>query len=95
MCCLAAALLALGPRAVIFFWWLIEPARWNATFDTFIVPMLGFLFLPWTTLMYVAVFPGGIDGFDYVWLAIGVAIDLASWSGGAYTNRNRVPGYGA
>jgi hypothetical protein len=95
MCCFIAALFALGPRAAILVWWLIEPVRWNAAFDTFIWPLLGFLFLPWLTLMFVAVAPGGIDGFDYVWLAIGVAFDLAGWFGGGYTNRNRVPGYGA
>ena len=94
MCCFAAALVALGPRAGILIWWLIEPVRWNAAFDTFIIPLLGFIFLPWLTLMFVAVAPGGIDGFDYIWLGIGLALDVFSWSGGAYTNRNRVPGYG-
>ena len=28
--------------------------------------ILGFIFLPWTTLMYVMVIPGGIVGFDWV-----------------------------
>ena len=31
--------------------------------------------------MYVVVFPAGITGFDWIWLAIGVAFDLFSWSG--------------
>ena len=92
MCCLVAALLALGPRAAILIWWLIEPRRWDATFDTFIWPFLGFFLAPWTTLMYVAVFPAGIDGFDYLWLGIGVLIDLGGWFGGAYSGRNRIPG---
>ena len=30
-------------------------------------------------------------GFDYVWLAIGLAMDVFSWAGGGYTNRNRMP----
>jgi hypothetical protein len=38
--------------------------------------------------VYVLVFPGGIDGFDWLWLAIGLAIDLSSWAGGA-ANRSR------
>ena len=96
MCCVVTALFALGPRAAILFWWLIEPVRWNAAFaGSFIWPLLGFIFLPWMTLMFVAVAPGGIDGFDYVWLGIGLAFDVFSWGGGAYTNRNRMPGYGA
>jgi hypothetical protein len=93
MCCLVAALFMLGPRAAILVWWLLEPVRWSATFDTFIWPFAGFLVAPWTTLMYVAVFPAGINGFDYLWLGIGVAMDLFSWFGGGYTNRNRMPTY--
>jgi hypothetical protein len=95
MCCLIAALFMFGPRAAILVWWLIEPVRWNATFDTFLWPLAGFLVLPWTTLMYVAVFPAGINGFDYVWLGIGFAFDMFSWFGGGYTNRNRITAYRA
>ena len=94
MCCLVAALFALGPRAAILVWWLLQPVRWNTTFDTFLWPFLGFVFAPWTTLMYVAVAPAGINGFDFVWLAFGVAFDLAGWFGGAFSGRDRVPGYG-
>jgi hypothetical protein len=87
---LIAALFAFGPRAAILVWYIIEPVRWNATFDTFLWPLAGFLVAPWTTLMYVLVFPAGITGFDYVWIVIGIAMDVFSWSGGAYTNRNRM-----
>lgn len=95
MCCIVAALLAFGPRAAILVWWLVDQIRWNQAFDTFIWPLLGFLFLPWTTLMYVLVFPGGIDGFDWIWLAIGLAFDVFSYSGGAYSNRDRIGMYRA
>lgn len=95
MCCLFATLLALGPRAAILVWWLIEPVRWNATFDTFLWPLLGLIVAPWTTLMYVVVYPAGINGFDFVWLGLAIAMDLFSWFGGAYTNRDRMPGSGS
>ena len=62
MCCAVAILFAFGPRAAILVWWLIEPIRWGAAFDTFLWPFLGFLVLPWTTLMYVAVAPAGSTG---------------------------------
>jgi succinate dehydrogenase/fumarate reductase cytochrome b subunit len=91
MCCFIASLFMLGPRAAILIWWLIQPIRWNETFDTFLWPLVGFLVAPWTTLMYVAVFPGGINGFDYIWLGFGVVFDLFSWFGGGYTNRGRLP----
>ena len=92
--CLFLSLLLLGPRAVIVLWWLIEPARWALVYDSFILPFLGFLFLPWTTLMYLLVAPGGLGGFDWAWLALSVAADVASVAGGALGGRGRVPGYG-
>ena len=90
MCCIVAALFAAGPRAAILIWWLIDQVRWNLAFDNFLVPFIGFLIAPWTTLMWVVVFPGGVDGFDYLWLGIAVAFDLFTWFGGGYTNRDRM-----
>jgi hypothetical protein len=93
MCCAIAALFAIGPRGAILVWWLVDQLRWSAAFDTFIWPLLGFLLLPWMTLMYVAVFPGGITGFDYFWLGLGLVFDVFSWFGGGYTNRGRMQSY--
>jgi hypothetical protein len=93
--CLFLSLLLFGPRIVIVFWWLIEPLRWEAAFSTVLLPILGFLFLPWTTLMYVLVSPGGVEGLDLLWIGLAVAADLASYAGGAIGGRGRVPGYGS
>ena len=48
--------------------------------------MVGFLFLPWTTLMYLIVWgPGqGVRGFDGVWLGLALWIDIGTDAGGAY-----------
>jgi len=89
MCCLISALFMLGPRAAILVWWLIQPLRISETFDTILWPIAGFLVAPWTTLMYIAVAPGGIETLDFLWLGFGVAFDLFTWFGGGYTNRNR------
>jgi hypothetical protein len=91
MCCLISALFLLGPRAAIVVWWFLEPARWAAAFDSAFWPIVGFLLLPWMTLMFLVVAPGGVQGFDYVWLVIGLAMDVFTWGGGAYTNRDRMP----
>ena len=92
MCCFFTALLLLGPRAGILIWWLINPVRWQLAFTNIIWGILGFIFLPWTTLMYVLVFPGGIVGFDWIWLGLGLLVDIGSHVGGGYTNRDRIPG---
>jgi len=94
MCCLFTAMVLVGPRLGIVVWGLAQPARWELAFDTFVWPLLGFVFLPWTTLMYVAVATTGVNGLDWLWIGIAVLIDIASYSGGAYGNRERIRSYG-
>jgi hypothetical protein len=93
MCCVVTSLFFLGPRVAIVVWWLIQPVRWQAAFSSFIVPLLGFLLLPWTTLAWVVVAPGGVTPFEWFVLALGFLVDIASYTGGGYGNRQRVPGY--
>jgi hypothetical protein len=78
-----------GPRIGIFFWWLINPDRFDRAFDTVIWPILGFVFLPWTMLAFVAVAPTGtVADWDYLWLALAFGLDLFSWVGeGGYGRR--------
>ncbi len=74
------ALLLFGPRLAILVWWIFSPAYINQLFQTWIWPILGWIFLPWSTLMYMVVAPGGIIGFDWILLGIGVFADMASYS---------------
>lgn len=90
MCCFFATLLFFGPRLAFLIYWLFFPLRVTAAFNTFIWPLLGLIFLPWVTLMYVLVFP--INGFDWIWLGLALLADLAGYFGGGY-HRERVPGY--
>ena len=92
MCCLFTTLVLLGPRIGGALWWIFQPLRWEVAFSSFIWPVLGLIFLPWTTIMYVAVSPAGITGFDWVWIILAVIVDIGSYSGGAYGNRDRIPG---
>jgi hypothetical protein len=91
--CFFLSLLLLGPRFVLFIWWLVNPVMWNAVFDTWLLPVLGIVFLPWTTLMFVFLGPGGITGFEWLWMALGVAADFFSYTGGAVGGRGRVGSY--
>ena len=89
--CLFFTVLLLGPRAGIFFWWLVNPGRWHAAFSSVVWPILGFIFLPWTTLMFVAVAPlGVVSGFDWAWLALAFFADVMTWSSSGYSNRTRL-----
>ena len=88
MCCLLVIIALIGPRAGIFLWWLFDMSRWASAFNSFIWPLLGFIFLPWTTLAYVLVFPQGINGLDLLVLILGIIIDLGSYGSG-YKKRRR------
>ena len=92
MCCFFTTLLLLGPRFAILIWWLFRPVLFNTIFNTWIWPLLGLIFLPWTLLMYLIVGGNGIIGFDWVWLGLAFIADIASYTGGAYGNRDRIPG---
>ena len=72
---------------------MLEPLRFNTTFDNSILPLLGFLFLPWTTLMYFIIYPGGVMGLDWLWLGLALLADIGTYTGGGYGNRDRIPGY--
>jgi hypothetical protein len=82
-------------RIMLLMYWFSRPAQMNATFSTVILPCFGFLVLPFTTLMYVWLYwstsSHGIQGFDWVWLALAVVLDLASIGGAGVANRHRIP----
>jgi hypothetical protein len=94
MCCFFATLMFFGPRLGFLVWWLLAPVRVNAALSNFnfpwMVSILGLLFAPWTILMYTIVFP--LNGFDWIWLGLGIGADVASYIG-AFHNRQQVPGY--
>lgn len=86
--CLLALLGAVAPRLALILMWLFTDLLGRA-FDSFILPLLGFIFLPLTTVIYVFVAPGGLGAFDWILLIIGILIDLGSYGSGAYGRRGR------
>jgi len=82
-------------RIMLLFVWIARPAMMNATFSTFILPCLGFMFLPFTTLMYVLLVQGAgntVQGLDWLWLGLAVVLDFATIAGAGAANRDRIPG---
>jgi hypothetical protein len=97
MCCLFLVLMFLGPRFGFLVVWLTNQGQFliNQAFDTWIIPLLGVAFLPWTTLMIVFVSgANGLVGWDWLWVGLALAADIASYSASAY-KRKSVPGYPA
>ena len=69
-------------------------AMFEAALGSFLVALLGIIFLPFTTLMYVLLWsPTGLTGWDWLWLLLAFLIDLGGIGSSAYSNRDRVPYY--
>ena len=89
MCCLIAVAALLGPRFLGFVWWLSDPVRWGTTFPEPLFGLIGWLVVPWTTIAYVFVYPGGIEGLDWALIAGALIIDLGTSGGGVFSRDRR------
>jgi hypothetical protein len=83
----------IAPRLVLILMWIVGP-RINAAFDNWIWPLLGIIFLPYTTIMYVLVWNPvtGIYGWDWLWIGLGVWLDFIKWNR-IREERRSIPGY--
>ena len=84
--CLLAFSAAVAPRLVLILAWIFSD-RWPLVWQgDWIMPLLGIIFLPYTTIMYllsVVVLPGGettIEGFGWFWILMGLFLDFMKWS---------------
>ena len=59
MACLFVLLGGIFPRFALIIVWIARPKMVDAAFDTWIWPLLGFLFLPFATLIYVILWQAG------------------------------------
>jgi hypothetical protein len=81
VCCLALTAGFLGPRIALFLWWIFGD-KVDLAFDTWIWPLLGLIFLPWTTLAYVLAWGpvNAVSGAGWLVVALGFAADIATYS---------------
>jgi ABC-type Na+ efflux pump permease subunit len=56
----------------------------SRSFDSWIVPFLGFFLLPWTTLAYAVMWVSsdGVLGFEWFIVALAFLVDLGAFAGG-------------
>jgi hypothetical protein len=84
MGCLIFLLAVLSARIALIFMWIFTNLV-DRAFDSFIVPLLGVLFLPWTTLLYVVLWSprGGVEGWEWIVVGLGLVVDIGSYGRGA------------
>jgi hypothetical protein len=84
MPCLIVLLALISPRLALFCIWLFSDILGDA-FDSWILPLVGFFVLPWTTLAYAGLWSAGTNEvYGFEWFIVGLAfvIDLGSYAGG-------------
>ena len=83
--CFIALLALISPRLALFLVWIFSDVLSRA-FDSWIVPLLGFFLLPWTTLAYAAFWDWGsghhVMGFEWFFVILAFVIDLTSYDRG-------------
>lgn len=90
-CCLMTAIALLLPRGLMFFIWLLTD-WFGRAFETAVWPVVGFLFMPYTTLAYMAAMlrnNGAVSGGWLVLLIVAVIVDVGNWGNGGRTWRRR------
>lgn len=87
MPCLVALFALISPRLALFFLWLFSDVLEDA-FESWLVPLIGFFLLPWTTLAYAVMFVASsneVTGFEWFIVVFAFFVDLAAWFGGSRT----------
>jgi len=78
MPCIVTLITLAAPRLTMFFFWLLT--NWfSRAFDSVLWPVLGFLFMPYTTLAYMAAMLNNnhtTSGFWLVLVIVAVLVDL-------------------
>lgn len=88
MCCWILIAFAFAPRAALVLMAILND-RISAAFGGVLLPLAGFFLMPWTTLMYVLFFPGGLSVLEIVILILAAGADLGIWGGGAKKRHSR------
>ncbi len=88
-CCAVLLLLFLGPRLAMIAMAMFSDYLGRAFGETFLWPLLGWLFLPWTTLAYAWAINtrGEIAGLHMAVVIVAALVDLGLIGGGAAKRR--------
>ncbi|MGA7415745.1 MAG: hypothetical protein WBW33_35060 [Bryobacteraceae bacterium] len=89
MPCLFLIVILAFPRLALVLMWLFSTYLQRAFHGGLLVPLLGFIFLPLTTIVYAWEVNSGMPlaGINLVWLLIAVIVDLGGLGGGAHRSR--------
>jgi hypothetical protein len=87
--CLIALLALISPRLALFVIFLFSNLLSRA-FDSWLLPLIGFFVLPWTTLAFAVMWDvgtHGVTGFEWFVVAIAFLGDLGVYGDGSRRRR--------
>jgi hypothetical protein len=85
MGCFLALFALISPRLALFFIWIFSDML-DRAFESWLVPVLGFFLLPWTTLAYTVMWSSGgneVAGFEWFIVILAFFVDLGSYASGS------------
>ena len=84
MGCLVLLFALISPRLALIATWLFSNVLERA-YDGWLVPVVGFLLLPWTTLAWAWMWKTGrtVEGWEWIVVVLAVLIDLGALGGGS------------
>jgi len=91
MGCLVPLLALISPRLALFFVLVFSGGWIGDAVDGWVVPVLGFFFLPWTLLAYVVMWqvsPLGVNGFDWFIVGFAFVVDIATYAKSSQSRSN-------
>lgn len=89
MPCVAALLALISPRLAIIFVAIFSDIL-SRSMDSWVLPLIGFFVLPWTTLAWAVMWDVGtneVTGFEWFIVGLAFLLDLGSWFGGSRSRR--------
>jgi hypothetical protein len=84
---------ALVPRFVLLVAWVNDQTYWQNLFGAPVWFLGGFLFFPWTTLLYGLAQANGMTLLNWIFVACGLLIDLGTWGIGFFAGRKEYSSY--
>jgi len=91
MGCFVVLFAFISPRLALFFILLFSGGWVGDAFDGWVLPVLGFFLLPWTTLAYIVMWqiPPGVNGFEWFIVALAFFVDLLSYAKSSDARQSR------
>lgn len=84
-CCLVSLFALVSPRLALIVLWIFGDLLSRA-FDSWLLPLIGFFVLPWTTLTYAALWDWSsghhVHGIDWFFVGLAFIVDATSVIGG-------------